>query len=219
MNSLNQGGSMTFSHNDTLGWQRESNENYNEIVYRRWGISPSGRGKKRGGLADGTHNQTVWFRNLNRLIDMVDSREDLSDFSFLDLGSGDGLATLYAAENYPFRDFLGLEVDPELIPIARRNLEVLSSKMFLATGLKVSFLEGDAASFRIDESKRYFIFMFNPFGLSTLCSFYETNAAVLANNKSVLAYANDLHLENFLSRSSAVVYRRDSLYNLSLSSF
>lgn len=48
-------------------------------------------------------------------------REPLTDYAFVDIGSGKGAAVLMAAE-FPFRRLVGLELTPELIEIARENV-------------------------------------------------------------------------------------------------
>src|SRR5580704_1717125 len=55
------------------------------------------------------------------------ARVDLSEFTFLDLGSGKG-RTLLMASDYPFRRIIGVELLPSLDEIARENLRQYKSE-------------------------------------------------------------------------------------------
>lgn len=55
------------------------------------------------------------------------SAADLSRFTFIDVGAGKGKALMLATE-YPFRRILGVEIDEQLVSIARRNLTRYQSK-------------------------------------------------------------------------------------------
>src|SRR5579863_10298253 len=49
------------------------------------------------------------------------SHETIEEFAFIDLGAGMGRAVLLASE-MPFREVIGVELNPTLARIARRNL-------------------------------------------------------------------------------------------------
>jgi SAM-dependent methyltransferase len=84
---------------------------------------------------------------------------DLETFTFIDLGSGKGRALLLAAM-YPFAHITGVEVQPELNAIARRNIEC-----FNEPGQQCRSLESlcaDAREFEFPLSN-IVLYLFNPF--------------------------------------------------------
>lgn len=84
---------------------------------------------------------------------------DLETFTFIDLGSGKGRALLLAAM-YPFTHITGVEVQPELDAIARRNIE-----QFNEPGQQCRSLESlcaDAREYEFPLSS-IVLYLFNPF--------------------------------------------------------
>lgn len=84
---------------------------------------------------------------------------DLSDFTFLDLGSGKG-RTLLMASDYPFRRIVGVELLSSLHQIAQENL-----KRYRSESQKCRAMESicaDATIFPIPEGS-LLIYLFNPF--------------------------------------------------------
>ncbi|HEU5400426.1 MAG TPA: class I SAM-dependent methyltransferase, partial [Terriglobales bacterium] len=84
---------------------------------------------------------------------------DFSQFAFIDLGSGKGRALLLAAE-YPFREIVGIEVQPELSRIAQQNIIRFPSDGRLCRS--ISSLCMDAREFRFPEGP-ILLYLFNPF--------------------------------------------------------
>jgi SAM-dependent methyltransferase len=83
---------------------------------------------------------------------------DLSNFVFIDIGSGKGRALLMAAK-YPFRRIIGIELMPGLHRIAVANVEKLRA---------VSDLSGNIELFQMDATEYAFppepsvLYLFNP---------------------------------------------------------
>jgi SAM-dependent methyltransferase len=84
----------------------------------------------------------------------------MEEFSFLDVGAGMGRAVLLAAE-LPFRQVLGVELNPTLVRIARRNLTVWRASGRARAPMKI--IPGDAVEFRLPAGP-CLAFLFNPFG-------------------------------------------------------
>jgi SAM-dependent methyltransferase len=84
----------------------------------------------------------------------------MEEFSFLDVGAGMGRAVLLAAE-LPFRQVLGVELNPTLTRIARRNLTGWRALGRARTPMKI--ISGDAVEFRLPAGP-CLAFLFNPFG-------------------------------------------------------
>lgn len=91
-------------------------------------------------------------------------RRAISSYSFVDIGCGMGRAMLMAAE-MPFREVVGVELHPELIVTAERNV-----KLWSAAGRAVSpmrLLRADATEVGLPEGPCV-LFLFNPFGATVL---------------------------------------------------
>jgi SAM-dependent methyltransferase len=84
---------------------------------------------------------------------------DLSEFTFIDLGSGKGRVLLLASE-YPFREVIGVEVQPELHKIAQGNVARFSSSARKSN--RISSFCMDARDF-VFPGEPLVIYMFNPF--------------------------------------------------------
>ena len=87
------------------------------------------------------------------------STVDLENFTFIDLGSGNGRALLLAAM-HPFARIVGVEVQPALDAIARRNVE-----RFHRAGRQCHSIElvcADAREYRFPPANLV-IYLFNPF--------------------------------------------------------
>jgi SAM-dependent methyltransferase len=89
---------------------------------------------------------------------------EIEDFAFVDLGAGMGRALLLAAE-MPFREVVGVELNPTLARIAQKNLT-----RWRAAGRARSPMRtvcGDAVEF-VFPSGPCLAFLFNPFGATVL---------------------------------------------------
>jgi SAM-dependent methyltransferase len=84
----------------------------------------------------------------------------IEQFSFIDFGAGMGRAVLLAAE-LPFRDAVGVELNPTLARIARKNLAVWRASGRARTPMKI--ICGDVVDFPLPPGP-CLAFLFNPFG-------------------------------------------------------
>jgi SAM-dependent methyltransferase len=83
--------------------------------------------------------------------------EDISSFSFIDVGSGKGRAVVLAARR-PFAEVIGVEISHRLHRIAAKNLEKISPLLHSA----VEIVHQHARTF-VFPTKPTVIFLFNPF--------------------------------------------------------
>jgi SAM-dependent methyltransferase len=88
----------------------------------------------------------------------------IEQFTFLDFGAGMGRAMLLASE-YRFRSVVGVELNPLLVDVARRNLAIWRSERRGASPMRL--FQGDVLSARIPRG-RCLVFLFNPFGGSVM---------------------------------------------------
>jgi SAM-dependent methyltransferase len=84
---------------------------------------------------------------------------DLRTFTFVDLGSGKGRALLLAAM-YPFARIIGVEVQPELHAIARRNIECFAAPGQLCRRIESLCADAREYDFPLEDLVLY---LFNPF--------------------------------------------------------
>lgn len=88
----------------------------------------------------------------------------IEETSFIDIGAGMGRAMLLAAE-MPFRTVLGVELNPTLVRIARRNLTLWRKAGRARASMRM--MCGDAAEFELPDGP-CLAFLFNPFGATVM---------------------------------------------------
>jgi predicted RNA methylase len=88
----------------------------------------------------------------------------LEEVSFIDLGAGMGRAVLLAAE-MPFRRVVGVELNPTLTRIARKNLAIWRTSGRAVAPMRV--VNTDAVEFPLPEGP-CLTFLFNPFGATVM---------------------------------------------------
>lgn len=114
-------------------------------------------------VSDDPNDSSVWgyaainrdfFREMMLSIDLP-----LADYDFIDIGAGMGAAVLFASE-FGFRDVGGIELDRELLEVAKRNTEAYNR----STGRSVApkWIGGDFFKWKIPPEPQLF-FMNNPF--------------------------------------------------------
>ncbi len=110
---------------------------------------------------------------------------------FIDVGAGMGRAMLLAAE-MPFREVIGLELNPALVRIARRNLTGWRDAGRVKAG-DVRIVEGDAVEFLLPTSP-VVAFLFNPFDgpvMKKLLTRWQGVLAVEPNHLDVIYVNNE----------------------------
>jgi SAM-dependent methyltransferase len=85
--------------------------------------------------------------------------EDLSDFVFVDVGSGKGRA-LFIASDYNFKGIVGIEFSRELHSIAEQNVSAHTNKRQRC--FNIHLILGDACNLDVPEDNCVFFF-YNPF--------------------------------------------------------
>lgn len=97
-------------------------------------------------------------------------------FSFVDIGAGMGRGVLLAA-GYPFRRIAGIELNPLLAGIARKNVQLQRTADRAVTSLRIA--RGDALEFQFPQGP-CLVFLFNPFGASVMRRMLARLAVVFA---------------------------------------
>lgn len=110
--------------------------------------------------------------------------EDFSQFTFVDLGCGKGRALLLA-EEYPFKNIIGVEFAKDLAIIASKNAARVGSS-------RISVVNRDARQFDLPPGP-LLIFMYNPFSADILRKVIQR---LLCHTKPFyLAYVNPLNAD------------------------
>lgn len=94
------------------------------------------------------------FRRMMRAV-----TDNVSDYVFIDLGSGKGRSLMLAAR-YPFKRIIGVELSPRLNAIAAANIEKYRARSRAAAAFEL--LQGDAADFEWPREATI-LFLYNPF--------------------------------------------------------
>ena len=102
-------------------------------------------------------------------------KEDLREFTFVDLGCGKGRALVVATE-LGFGAVLGVEFARELVDTAKNNLRTIGAR-------SASIIHGDAAEFQFPNGDLV-VFLYNPFGRPVI----ERVAANLARSDAAKLY-------------------------------
>lgn len=179
---------------------------YNQRFLARFGLD-SGTPAPNELPSDSVPNMVVWLRNIDRLISMVGVDRAAT---FTDLGCGTGVALAYARQRYDFEEFIGVEIQPELVKVANQNL---STKGMRA---KTTVICEDVRAHQLCDA-RHVLFLFNPFGQSTLRQFLGANITTLRRTRSIMLIAND-HLAAVASEFGPVI-ARDKSYRLTAVQF
>jgi SAM-dependent methyltransferase len=118
---------------------------------------------------------------------------DLSQLTFIDLGSGKGRA-LMLARQYPFKELIGVEFSGRLVEIARAN--------------GIETIHADATEYDLPPVPTL-LFLYNPFGRETMDKVAErTRASLKASPREfVVLYLNPFQLESWTSNGFSVAHR------------
>ena len=108
----------------------------------------------------------------------------LDSFSFVDLGCGKGRPLLVASE-FPFRDIVGVELSAPLVRVAERNAQLIARRFPQRTPIRLVL--ANATQFRFPAGNLV-IFMYNPFGDSTMAKVAEAVNAAIASDSNRVVY-------------------------------
>jgi SAM-dependent methyltransferase len=118
----------------------------------------------------------------------------LEEVSFIDVGAGMGRAILLAAE-LPFRQVVGVELNPTLVRIARKNLATWRASGRVRAQMRV--VCRDAVEFRLPDGP-CLAFLFNPFGapvMRRLLTAWKKSLAERAAQLDILYVNNEQERE------------------------
>jgi len=125
--------------------------------------------------------------------------------NFIDIGCGKGKQCIYARKYYKFAKSYGIDFSSTLVEIANNNLTKVGYK-------NIEFICADAAEWKILDGDSV-VFLFNPFNNVILEKFLLNNIDHFKSYNSVIAYANDIHIDLMQELGFEIIYRfhRNSL--------
>ncbi|MBV9302799.1 MAG: class I SAM-dependent methyltransferase [Acidobacteriaceae bacterium] len=125
------------------------------------------------------------------------------DFVFVDLGSGKGRALLMASE-FPFQRIIGVELLPELISVAQKNIHTYSSTTQKCKN--IDLICCDAARYELP-SEKLVLFLSNPFERSTVSRVLSTLTDSLQKNPRpvYIVYQNPVCHDSVVGSGFAVL--------------
>ncbi len=106
----------------------------------------------------------------------------MEETTFVDIGAGMGRAMLLAAE-MPFRRIMGIELNPTLVRVARRNLAIWRKSGRAQVPMRL--VCGDGAEFVFPDGPSI-AFLFNPFGATVMRRLAKTIATRFAGRRGEL---------------------------------
>jgi SAM-dependent methyltransferase len=167
----------------------------------------AGRNLKCGSRAD-RHNTAYFgvapsvFHEMIALWRRSKPAGTIDQFTFVDVGAGMGRAVLLASE-FPFRSVIGVELNPRLARIARKNVAHWKAAGLACAPVRV--ICRDAVEFKIPPGPCV-AFMFNPFGGPIMRRLLKTWSQTLARREDQLdiLYVNN-EQETVLRRQPGLV--------------
>jgi predicted RNA methylase len=129
------------------------------------------------------------FRSLVRRWRLTKPTAPIDEFTFIDIGAGMGRAALLASE-MPFHEIVGVELNPTLARIARRNLAIWRSKMRACAPVRISCCDATEFTFPAGPC---LVFLFNPFGATVMRRLLKRIATSFAGRMDAvdLIYVNN----------------------------
>jgi SAM-dependent methyltransferase len=111
----------------------------------------------------------------------------LDEYSFVDLGAGMGRAILLAAE-FPFRAVVGVELNPTLARIGRKNMALWRAAGRAKAPMRM--ICADAAEFELPAGPCV-VFLFNPFGAPVMRRLLASWSRSLRAGQLDILYVNN----------------------------
>lgn len=158
-------------------------------------------------LNDSNRFETVWFKNIDRLMGMIPDNIKIKNYHLIDIGSGLGFSTVYFKEKYDFKTYQGFDYDLKLVQLSNE----ISKKIYKSDNIK--FFQSDASKYLFDSEKSFILFIFNSFGKKTMQKLILNNLDSLKKNNSIILYCNDHHYAEIKGHTDFI---RNDYFNLSL---
>lgn len=154
-------------------------------------------------IGNATAYQGIWFDIIEKLVRAAERNGiNLSDYTFVDVGSGMGKACICASE-FEFKKIRGFDFDKSLVEIAKQNLELVRKKK----KVEIEFFEADAAEIKLPLEPT-FLFFYHPFDHIVMRQFLKNNIDLFEKHV-VIGYSNDQYRFLFEDMGLKKLYRHD----------
>jgi SAM-dependent methyltransferase len=137
---------------------------------------------------------------------------DLTQFTFVDFGSGKGRAVILAA-HFPFKNIVGVEFSPTLDRIARQNVQKFAAARSRAPRIE---LRCEDAAVAMLPTSPLICFFYNPFGPEVLTKVLDNirQSLVAQPREVLLIYRNPVHANVFDASESLSLCRATGDYRV-----
>ncbi len=142
--------------------------------------------------------QSAWLLNIDRCFQVIKfkSSYDQKQMRWIDVGCGNGLASIYVASKFNFKSYYLFDFDKRCLEQAKKKFQIVK-KSFLNKFLKIkdpTFVHADASvdSIPMEFEGKSIIYLYNPFDQLILSRFLQKNHELIKKG-SIIFYLNDIH--------------------------
>jgi len=154
-----------------------------------------------------------WLKTIKHILKWCrDNNVEISEHSFVDIGSGDGIVSCFVASKMRFKEVLGIELSSPLFQLSQVNRNLFLEK-FGDKSTKLNFVNIGLEEF-VPSTKKTIYFCFNSVNSDVIENWIHKNIGLLKGSK--LIWSNDIYLR----RSSQLwKYRKEFWFEKSISIF
>jgi hypothetical protein len=132
-----------------------------------------------------------WLKTIKLVLKWCrDNNVEITEYSFVDIGSGDGIVCCYVASKLQFKEFLGIELSPSLFHLSQINRHLFLRK-FGDKSTKLNFVNMGLEDF-VPSKKKTIYFCFNSVNSDIIENWIYKNIDLLKESK--LFWSNDAYL-------------------------
>lgn len=126
--------------------------------------------------------QVCSLKHMDMICDMLANIRNISEYQFIDVGSGKGKMLFYnAIKNRPFKSYLGIEIDTDLHNAAEKNLKNINIKL----EKEISFVNENALEYKFNNEPKI-LFFFRPVNAELYRQIILNNKDSIKNSKTVI---------------------------------
>ena len=170
--------------------------------------------------------KTAWLVNIDRCFKMIRliggySNKEIENFRWIDVGCGNGLASIYVAYKYKIKSQFLFDFDLRCVTQAKQNYkkynDSLFGKWFHISQPKIKY--NDASIEKIPNNYKgiNIIYLYDPFDQFILKKFININAEIF-KKRCIIFYLNDINRKIIFEELKNNVYRykRNNFYEISV---
>lgn len=182
---------------------------------KKWGLQKIKYSRRKVRLSLNSENELrdkpfdrSWLYTLDTSINKLNTFVDLSKYSLVDIGSGDGLICIYVSCRFSFDRVIGIEKDEKLFQLSSRN-RINFFNVFPERAKSISFQNIDFFSYQTTNSPSIY-FAFNPVSSKLMLRWIEQQSNRLRH--SYMIWTNDKVLTNQDFFSNLTIFRNPKNY-------